>query len=144
MTLMTIDDSQWEMSQVGFSAIEWYWVNWCSIKPMDSTQFHLKNENGLKISRAKLSGIPSPRVQWCQEHYFWIYSIWLYQATVPFRLIWPGVWPVTLWTKFCIWPDWGGSVTLKKFGHVTFASLPEEPQTRAKMWSNFLMAKKIH
>ena len=30
----------------------------------------------------------------------------------------------------------------KKFGHVTFASLPEEPQTRAKMWSNFLTAKR--
>ena len=73
-------DAQWEMTKVGFSPVEWYWVNWCPINPINSTQLHPKNENGSKISRAKLSGILSPQVQWCQEHYLWIYSNQLYQA----------------------------------------------------------------
>ena len=80
LNLTSEHESQWEMARVGFSVVEQYWVNWCPINPMNSTQFHLKNENGLKISRAKLSGIPSPQVQWCQEQYFWIYSNWLYQT----------------------------------------------------------------
>jgi len=72
--------SQWEMTWVGSSPIERYRVNWCPINPIDSARFCPKNENGSKISRAKLSGFLSPRVQWCQVWYFRTYSIWLYQA----------------------------------------------------------------
>ena len=55
-------------------------MKWFPIISINHTQFHLKNENGSKICRARLSGILSPWVQWCQADYFWRHSIWLYQT----------------------------------------------------------------
>jgi len=73
-------EPQWKITWVGSSTIGWYQVKWFPINSIDCAWFHLKNENGSKICRARLSRIPSPRVQWCQAHYFRKHSIWLYQT----------------------------------------------------------------
>lgn len=73
-------EPQWETIRVGSSAVERHRVRWFPINAVDSARFCPNSENSSKFCRARLSGIPSVRAQWCQVHYFQIHSIWLHRT----------------------------------------------------------------